>query len=183
MKLRYTLFVFILGLTFLSEPRHSVDALSESEIPDSGAFYSAAIAPSGDSFALGVEAGLFLKGDEMTARFVHIEDSNATVNAIAFSHDSRGSMLALGTSSGTVWLYDVSQQKVKLLGKHKWDVVDIAFASDSKIIVSAAADGTIKFWNTQTRRETFSSSDFHKFQSPGGVKATALSPDGRILAR
>ena len=182
MKLRYTLFVFILGLTFLSEPRHSVDALSESEIPDSGAFYSAAIAPSGDSFALGVEAGLFLKGDEMTARFVHIEDSNATVNAIAFSHDSRGSMLALGTSSGTVWLYDVSQQKVKLLGKHKWDVVDIAFASDSKIIVSAAADGTIKFWNTQTRRETFSSSDFHKFQSPGGVKATALSPDGRILA-
>ena len=180
MKLRYAFFLFTLTLTFLSVPKHLVDA----EISSLDVFYSAAIAPDGSNLALGLNGAFSLQDHKSAAMRILINDSNAIVNAIAFSHGGRGSMLALGTSTGAVWLYDVNKrlQKGDLLGKHDWDVVDIAFAPGGKMAVSAASNGTIKFWDVQTKREIFSSSDFHKFEAPGNVRAAALSPDGRTLA-
>ena len=184
MKLRYAFFLFTLVLTFLSVPWHLMDARSEAEISSLDVFYSAAITPDGRNLALGLNGSFSLQDHKSATMRILIEDSNATVNAIAFSRGARGSMLVLGTSTGAVWLYDVNKrlQKGDLLGKHEWDVVDIAFAPGGKMAVSAASNGTIKFWDVQTKREIFSSSDFHKFDAPGNVKVAALSPDGRTLA-
>lgn len=163
---------------------HLTNARSDAKISSVDVFYSAAIAPDGNNLALGLNGAFSLQDNKSAAMRISIDDSNAAINTIAFSRGSYSSMLALGTSTGAVWLYDVNKksQVGALLGKHKWDVVDVTFAPRGKVVVSAAANGTIKFWDVQTKREIFSSSDFHKFETPGYVKATALSPDGEMLA-
>src|SRR5262249_41579987 len=54
----------------------------------------------------------------------------------------------------------------------------IAFRSDGKLLASASADGTIKFWDTHSWKQ-----QGDDLRDPGiRPKSLAFSPDGRLLA-
>ena len=182
--MRYVFCLFTLTLTFLNVLVQPTDAEREVEIASVDVIYSAAIAPDGKYFALGQIGAVSLEADESETRRILIEDDNATVNTLAFSQGVQPRMLALGTSTGAVYLYDVTTklQKADLLGKHNWGIVGITLTANGKLVVSASENGNIKFWNVQTKQEIFSLDDFHKFEAPGNVTAVALSPDGTTLA-
>jgi WD40 repeat protein len=67
------------------------------------------------------------------------------IDSIALSHD--GQILAVGSSNGTVVLYNITTGQVvkKLLG-HTSLVTDLAFIDHDARLVTADADGFIKFW-------------------------------------
>ena len=173
--MRYVFCFFALTVTFLNVLAQFTAAEREPEV-----FYSAAIAPDGKHIALGQKGAVSLETNVLETRRILIEDTNATVNTLAFSHGGQPRILALGTSTGAVYLHDVTtqRQKANLLGEHDWGIVGITIAANRKLVVSASEDGNIKFWNVQTKQEIFSLDDFHEFEAPGNVTAVALSPDG-----
>jgi WD40 repeat protein len=65
--------------------------------------------------------------------------------SIAFSPD--GEMLAIGTHSGQVLLYEFSAQKfVQVFQGHTDHVSSVAFSPDGKWLASGSRDKTIRLW-------------------------------------
>ena len=181
MKLRNRLFLFVLTFIVFSVSGYLQDAHAATKSQDR--ICSAAIAPDGNHLAFGREGHFSLKSNQAAETSVRLdkEDDNATVRTLVFSSDS--AYLALGTSRGTVYLYDVNKGlgESQVLGQHDWEINYVTFSSNNRILISAAADGTIKFWSVRAKREIFSIADYHGFKSPGNVKAAAVSPNGQTL--
>jgi WD40 repeat protein len=80
----------------------------------------------------------------------------------------------------TSWAAEAKLQVVpqlRCLSGHQDDVLSLAFLPESKTLISASQDKTIKFWNAQTghlKRTVAAHS--------GGVQSVASSPDGKALA-
>ena len=182
--MRYAFCLFTITLMFLNVLVQFTDAEQEAEIADVDVFYSAAITPNGRYLARGQTGAVSLETDGSETRRILIEDKNAIVNTLAFSEGGHSQMLALGTSTGAVYFYDIATklQKADLLGTHDWGIVGLAIVPNGKLVVSTSENGNTKFWNIQTKQEVFSLEDFHKFEAPGNVTAAALSPDGTTLA-
>ncbi len=62
------------------------------------------------------------------------------------------------------------------LAGHKGAVKAIAFAPDSKAVVTAGTDGTVLIWDPSTGAR------LRRLEQPGEAAAVAFSPDGRVLA-
>jgi WD40 repeat protein len=80
-------------------------------------------------------------------------------------------------AEGGVWLWDLPTGK--LLGKLTGfpDFVEhVAFTADSSSMIAASRDGTLRFYSTADDKLLFA------FNSPGGISALAVSPDGGLLA-
>jgi WD40 repeat protein len=69
------------------------------------------------------------------------------VYAVAFHPD--GTRLATGGHDGTVWLWDLAQDKelVRLPG-HRSYVWSLAFSPDGATLASGSGDGTVRLWDT-----------------------------------
>lgn len=82
---------------------------------------------------------------------------------VAFSPD--GKMVATGTVGfdsklrqyayhrTNVWSVETGE-KLLTLGGHKFDIDALVFTPDGRFVVSGSVDGTIKFWDVRTGRET-----------------------------
>src|SRR5262249_50848693 len=55
-------------------------------------------------------------------------------------------------------------------------VTSVAVTADGKEVISAGLDGTIRFWDLATRKET------RRLADRAPVHALALSPDGKLMA-
>ena len=183
--MRYVFCFLALTVTFIGVFVQRAAAESATEV------FSAAIAPDGKHIALGHKGAVSLESTEASeTRRIRIEnkdgieDTNATVNTLAFSYGGQPGMLALGTSAGAVYLHEITtqHQKAQLLGTHDWGIVGIAIAAHRKLVVSASEEGNIKFWNVQTKQEIYSLDETHNFKTPGNITAVALSSDGTTLA-
>ncbi|WP_433462974.1 WD40 repeat domain-containing serine/threonine protein kinase [Spirillospora sp. CA-128828] len=77
----------------------------------------------------------------------------------------------------TVRILDLQAGKLRELKGHEGRVQGLAFSPDSRVLASAANDGTIRLWNTRTG-DHFAKLDWER--SDGTT--LAFSPDGRLLA-
>jgi WD40 repeat protein len=83
-----------------------------------------------------------------TGKYVsEVRFSGGLIHAIQFSPD--GNLLAIGNRN-EVWIWDTSNWQVKQrLEGHTSEIVDIAFAPQGRILLSASQDGTIRVWSLE----------------------------------
>ena len=129
------------------------------------------------------------EGEQVHSLYGH----EADIGAIALSPDKK--ILASGSHDKTIKIWNLQTGKLictfgNLLtwGAHKETVSCLAFSPDKQILISGSSDrtiqslisgsldGTIKFWNLQTRDKP------RTFKASLGVKAIAISRDGQFLA-
>lgn len=98
------------------------------------------------------------------------------VRSVAWSRD--GSMLASGSSDGTVCLWDVREKRLvhTFRGHSDW-VNAVSWSPDGSCIASASSDGTVKIWNINTRecRLTYNG------HAGKAVNALIWSPNARTI--
>ncbi len=96
---------------------------------------------------------------------------------LAWSPD--GKSLAVGFEARGIGIWDVASGKLKqrLLGHTGW-VLSLAWRPDGKQLVSAAGDGTLRFWSPQRT----SLGLVQKIQNTTYIRSVAYSPDGHMIA-
>ncbi|KAF3220257.1 hypothetical protein TWF679_009636 [Orbilia oligospora] len=93
--------------------------------------------------------------------------------AIAFSSDDN--MLASGSHTGTIRLWNASGTLLKTLEGHDDWVCAIAFSPDGKILTSGSRDKTVRLWDAA------SGAPLQVFLAGGWVNRLAFSRDGRYI--
>ena len=116
----------------------------------------------------------FLLAEVSPHQIATLEGHTDGVAAVSFSPD--GSLLASGSSDGTILLWDMrSRERVATLG-HTDGVAAVSFSPDGSLLASGSSDGTILLWDMRSRERvaTLGHTD--------GVAAVSFSPDGSLLA-
>jgi len=130
-------------------------------------------------------------GDDLKAKLYEMPTGNwirtfkkpvLKLNSVAFSPDC--SRLACAGDEGEIYFFDVATGRfLKKFGRHSWGgktywvITSLCYFPDGRHIVSGAADGTAKIWDAMTGEM------IHTIRAHvGGVRAVAISPDGKYLA-
>lgn len=80
-------------------------------------------------------------------------------------------------TEGGVWLWNLPTGKlIQKLGNFPNEVERVAFTTDDSNLVVGSRDGSLRFYPTKDYLSPI------QYQSPGGISAMALSPDGGYLA-
>jgi WD40 repeat protein/transcriptional regulator with XRE-family HTH domain len=112
------------------------------------------------------------------ARFLACSFTNTFGNVLALTCSAQGELLAAGTTSGEIRIYDASRLVLQqLCHGHTDGVWSLSFSPDGSMLASSSDDATIRLWEIRsgaclrTLRE-----------HTGRVRAVAFSPDGSMLA-
>ncbi len=88
-------------------------------------------------------------GGEQTAEFAH---TASWVRAVAL--DALGQRIAVGCGPGDIYVHDTtSGQNLAELHGHSGRVLMIGFTADPDVLVSAAADGTVRSWSLAGQKQ------------------------------
>jgi WD40 repeat protein len=84
--------------------------------------------------------------DSQTGQTLHQRpDATGKVESMAF-HPKRGEVLAWGSWDGTVKIWNIATDEIRILRGHRSWVEGVAFSPDGEWLASASHDGTIKLW-------------------------------------
>ena len=109
-----------------------------------------------------------------------LEGHTDGVAAVSFSPD--GSLLASGSSDGTILLWDMRSRErvatfgVAILERHTDGVAAVSFSPDGSLLASGLGDRTVLLWDVATREQVATLG--HRLW----VNAVSFSPDGTLLA-
>ena len=108
-------------------------------------------------------------------------DLHPDCNAIGAAFSPDGITVAVGSVSGTVYLYDINTGELKMiLSKHKDHVIHLAFSPDGKILATASyEDETICLWDVHTGAHRRILTEHPRNAGRGGL---TFSPDGKTIA-
>jgi WD40 repeat protein len=139
--------------------------------------WAVAFSPDGHTLASATDGGIqlwLLRGRREAARSLF---GRGTVYSLAFSPDGR----TLVAAGGGVWIFNLRRpaQPAQLLGGHEGPVLAVAFSPDGHTFASGGADGTVRVWDTRTRRPIV-----QPLKGSGNVGSDggAFSRDGNLFA-
>ena len=98
------------------------------------------------------------------------------VNCVALSRDGRRALSTggLGPGKGVCVVWDTATgRELRLLKGHTDFIQTLAFAPDSRRVLTGGPDQTVRLWDAETGAE------LHRFNGPGHVSSVAWSADGK----
>ena len=116
--------------------------------------------------------------DFSSAHFMASVFTNSFGNILSVAFSSGGNLLAAGTATGEIWVYQSSTGKLlQTFREHRDAVWSLHFHSNGHILVSSSDDQTIRIWDVH-------SGSCHKTlkDHTNRVRSAVLSPDGKLLA-
>ena len=122
----------------------------------------------------------FLLAEVSPHQIATLEGHTDGVVAVSFSPD--GSLLASGSSDGTILLWDMRSRErvatfgVAILERHTDGVAAVSFSPDGALLASGLGDRTVLLWDVATREQVATLG--HRLW----VNAVSFSPDGTLLA-
>jgi WD40 repeat protein/transcriptional regulator with XRE-family HTH domain len=112
------------------------------------------------------------------ARFLDCIFTGTFGNILALACSAQGELLAAGTTSGEIRIYDACNLVLRhLCHGHTDGVWSLSFSPDATLLASSSDDSTIRLWESRSGdcRRTLRGHS-------GRVRAVAFSPDGHLLA-
>lgn len=84
------------------------------------------------------------------AQQMTLEQTQDAVSAIALSPDEN--WLAIGSRDGTIhlWRWSLAERRRVAVLRHDWAISDLTFTADSKTLISAAGDETLRVWQMRS---------------------------------
>jgi WD40 repeat protein/transcriptional regulator with XRE-family HTH domain len=111
------------------------------------------------------------------AHFVAPAFTNTFGNILSVAFSPNGNLLAAGTATGDIWIYDtVHERQTALYTGHTDGVWAIAFSPDQQLLASSSDDKTIRVWNVSTG-ECLTVFNEHDDR----VRTLAFHPEGKLL--
>jgi WD40 repeat protein/transcriptional regulator with XRE-family HTH domain len=112
------------------------------------------------------------------SHFIASSFTNTFGNILAVAYSPQGHLLAAGTTTGEVWIYDALGCVPRLICHgHTDGVWSLAFSPDARLLASSSDDHTVRLWNSNSG---------HCLKMLKGhtnrVRAIAFSPGGSTLA-
>ena len=167
---------------------------------------SLAFVPPGDAATEGIGQMLLTGAADGSLRLWNISDKRQVrqwsgeakrVSALAVAEN--GAVAASGLEDGTIGLWDLSENAtsastdesnpageqdpddeadapLRKLEGNQQPITAIAFAADGQFVFTAAADGSLRGYNTQTGQQTFATSH------GAAIHDLVISPNGQVLA-
>jgi len=126
---------------------------------------------------------LLTGGGEGMARLCHFPDGE---NVGDFAHEtswiravalnSSGTRIALGCGPGVIYVHDIAGgQDITELHGHGGRVLMIGFTADPDVLISAAADGTIRSWSLTGQKQ------LAEVRVDASIQAAALDADNGVV--
>lgn len=112
------------------------------------------------------------------AQFVAPTFTNIFGNVLSVAFNTRGTLLATGTATGEIWLYQALTGTPHITCRgHTDGVWSLAFSPDGRILVSGSDDQTVRVWDVESGQCLTILSDH-----TNRVRSVAFSPNGRLFA-
>jgi len=106
-----------------------------------------------DILAVGSYDGIIQIYNKATSQHIVQVEGPSDIEFLKFHPNSNATILMAGSSDGTLWLFHLTLPSYKCLQVfvgHANEVIDGAFTSNGKFILSGGVDGTVKLWNPKT---------------------------------